>query len=621
MNYAATWPMRVFSRHLDAATGVATALGIVAVLVVATILGDAALGQLTLWLVESLLALSLVVVWGHAGIFSLGQSALYGIGAYAFGVIAVNFTDAVFLPWALLGAACVAGLMAGVLGYFVFYGRVSQLSVSIITLAFTMVAFAVLNSLADPRYAIGTAVLGGYNGMVGIPMFRLGGSASAPLTTREVFLTIGTLVVLLTGMVALLLRSPFGRIVAAIRSNDKRAELLGIDVRRYRLLVFMFGGALAGIGGGLYAGWSSFVSPGLFGLQPAVLVIIWVLVGGRSHVLGAVVGTLIVEGLTSWLGGSQGQYSPIYLGIVLILVVLFAPNGLLGAALSRMTRLPASSPAKVEGNPPAARSVRFDPSAILACLKMDSTPGRADKTGQTLAVSSLRKKFGGFTAVDGVDMEFPPRSIHCIIGPNGAGKSTLFAMLVGMVRPTTGRIEFGGKRLNRVAPFRRARLGIGIKLQTASVFHELSARENLWIAAYSVDANRANADFIASNLLKAFGLEADADAPASTLSHGKQQWLEIAMVAARRPSVLLLDEPTAGMSAEETSRTAELVKSLATAASVVVIEHDMAFVRQLDAPTAVLHLGRLLMAGTLADVQASDEVRQIYLGSAAHAQA
>lgn len=621
MNRPTTWMRRAFSRHPNTAMGVATALGIVAMMAGAATLGDGALGQLTLWLIESLLALSLILVWGHAGIFSLGQSALYGIGAYAFGVVAINLTNAVFLPWALLGAACIAGLTSGVIGYFVFYGRVSQLSVSIITLAFTMVAFAVLNSLADPKYAIGTAVLGGYNGMVGIPLFRLGGAASKPLTAPQVFLTVGTLVVILTAAVALVLRSPFGRVIAATRSNDNRAELLGIDVRRYRLVVFVLGGILAGIGGGLYAGWSSFVSPGLFSLQPAVLVIIWVLVGGRSNILGAIVGTLIVEGLTSWLGGSQGQYSPIYLGIALILVVLFAPNGLLGTLQSWTTRLPPASPPDTESHQAGEESTHLAPSAILARLVDGPGAAQAGETDRTLTVSGLRKTFGGFTAVDGVDLEFPPRSIQCIIGPNGAGKSTLFALLVGIVRPTTGQINFGGRRLNRIAPFRRAHLGIGIKLQTASVFYELSARENLWIAAYSLYANSKRANFVASNLLEAFGLEADSDEPANILSHGEQQWLEIAMVAARRPSVLLLDEPTAGMSAEETSRTAALVKSLATTASVVVIEHDMAFVRQLNAPTTVLHLGRQLMAGTLENVQASDEVRQVYLGSEAHVEA
>lgn len=595
--------------------------GVAAVLIISAAASNAVLDQLTLWLIQSILALSLVVVWGRGGIFSLGQSALYGMGAYAFGVAAVNLADTVFMPWALLCAVVIAALTAGVIGYFIFYGRVSQLSVAIITLAFTMVAYAVLNSLADPKYAIGGAVLGGYNGMVGIPMPRLGGAQSAMLGPQQIFVAVGLSVVALTALVSLLLRSPFGRLNAAIRDNESRAELLGIDVRKYRLLLFVFGGALAGLGGGMYAGWSSFVSPELFSLQPAILVIIWVLVGGRVHLLGAIVGTLVVEGLTSWLGGSQGQYAPIYLGIALIGVVLFAPAGLLGTVQSlwRNGRKKDVSAAK-------APTARLNFAAQEARVGAASAPVRGDDTsglaaGDTLVVSGLRKTFGGFHALSGVDLGFAPRMVHCIIGPNGAGKSTFFAALVGIIRPTAGDIFLGDQRLNRVAMFRRARLGIGIKLQAASVFPDLSTQENLWIAAYSRYADAERADRAAAELLHTFGLAADASTPAGTLAHGKQQWLEIAMVAAREPRIILLDEPTAGMSVEETRQTAALVKALAAKATVIVIEHDMAFVRELDAPTSVLHLGRLLITGTIADIQASDEVRRVYLGEEAHAQA
>lgn len=222
--------------------------------------------------------------------------------------------------------------------------------------------------------------------------------------------------------------------------------------------------------------------------------------------------------------------------------------------------------------------------------------------------------------MDGLDLRFAPRTIHSIIGPNGAGKSTLFALLVGTERPSEGKIMFGQRHLNRLPPFRRARLGIGIKLQTASVFTELSAEENLWIAGYSLHHRRRAADRVAADMLSTFDLVADANVAANALSHGRQQWLEIAMVAARRPSVILLDEPTAGMSIEETSRTVDLVKSLAAAASIVVIEHDMAFIHQLGAEVTVLHLGRKLMTGTLTELKNSDEVRSIYLGGGVHAE-
>jgi ABC-type uncharacterized transport system ATPase subunit len=193
-------------------------------------------------------------------------------------------------------------------------------------------------------------------------------------------------------------------------------------------------------------------------------------------------------------------------------------------------------------------------------------------------------------------------------------------MLMGTYRPTDGEIMLGDRWLNRVAPFRRARLGIGIKLQTASIFDELTTRENLWVAGYSLHHRRKEADSEATDLLETFGLTEHADAPASTLSHGQQQWLEIAMVTARKPSVILLDEPTAGMSVDETASTVSLIKALAASASVVVIEHDMEFVGQLEVPITVLHLGRQLMKGTLAELQASGEVRSVYLGGEARAQ-
>ncbi len=601
--------------------GVWPILGVLVVLAASAGFSDSILDQLSLWMIESLLALSLVLVWGRAGIFSLGQSALYGIGAYAFGVVAVNLSGSLFLPWALLSAAVIAGLVAATLGYFIFYGRVSELSVAIITLAFTMVSYTILNSLSAPRYAIGSAKLGGYNGMIGIPQFQLGGPGSTPFTTQQVFITVGILVVVLTTAVALLLRSPFGRVISAIRSNDIRTELLGLDVRRYRLLTFILGGLLAGFAGGLYAAWSSYVSPGLFTLKPAVLVIIWVLVGGRSYVLGAIVGTLIIEALTSFLGGSSGQYSPIYLGIVLIVVVLFAPDGLFGALRSMMKWLRRlRTPASDSVSPETGTTGIPGSSASLTQVGQAPNEGGGGNIDQTLKVSGLRKTFGGFTAVDGVDLSFSPRSIHCIIGPNGAGKSTLFAMLMGTYRPTDGEIMLGDRWLNRVAPFRRARLGIGIKLQTASIFDELTTRENLWVAGYSLHHRRKEADSEATDLLETFGLTEHADAPASTLSHGQQQWLEIAMVTARKPSVILLDEPTAGMSVDETASTVSLIKALAASASVVVIEHDMEFVGQLEVPITVLHLGRQLMKGTLAELQASGEVRSVYLGGEARAQ-
>lgn len=569
--------------------------------VVALTMVDPQLDQMSLWAAQSMLALSLIIVWGRGGMFSLGQSGLYAVGAYAFGVVAVNLADSTYLPWALLAALVVTAAVALVIGYFTFYGAVSELNVAIITLAITLVTYSVLNNLGDPKYAIGNAKLGGYNGLSGIPLLRFGGPESDALTKQQTFVLLGCLAVLMTGLVCVVMASPFGRVLNAVHSNDQRAGLLGYDVRRYRLLAFVLGGVVAGWGGALFAAWGSYVSPSLFTLQPAILVIIWVLVGGRSYLLAAVVGTFLVQSMTRTLGGTQGEYAPIILGFALIVIVMVAPHGLLGL-VSRI---------------PALRKLAPKPAIVEAAPAPES---RAETTGPSLRVAGLRKNFGGLAAVDGVDLDIPGKGIHCLIGPNGAGKSTLFGLLSGAHRPSDGIITLGGVPLRGLPPHRRARLGLGIKIQTASVFEDLTVRENLWLAAYSL--NRANrvASRDAQRLLNEFDLSGKAEQQVATLSHGQQQWLEIAMVAARRPLVLLLDEPTAGMSREEARRTATLVRRLAQQSSVVVIEHDMSFVRDLDADITVLHLGRVLATGGLAELETSETIRAVYLG-AEHAQA
>lgn len=595
-----TAPMRIAGTSLG---------GMCLVMICAFGLVDAQLDRLTLWLVQSLLALSLVVVWGRAGIFSLGQSALYGVGAYAFGMAAINLRDEPYLPTALLVATGATVFVAALIGVLIFYGNVSELNVAIITLALTLATYAILNNLANPRFAIGNAKFGGYNGLIGIPLLRFGDASTSPISPQHIFILMGLTVVLITSLVAALLAAPFGRVLAAVRCNPRRAELLGYDVRKLRLLGFTLGGALAGLAGALFAATSSYASPGLFTLQPAILVIIWVLVGGRSHVLAGVVGTLVVQGLSSWLGGSQGQYSPIYLGAALILIVLIAPQGLLGGWQVLWLRFAPRAPIEKIAAPATKPAPAAAASSTVPLLR-----------GQDVHLRKLSKSFGGFTAVDGVDLDFTSSGIHCLIGPNGAGKSTLFALLVGTIRPTGGRITMGYNDIDKLLPHQRARRGVGIKMQTASIFDDLSVAENLWLATYSTRTGRRAANAAVPALLKQFELEPFAADSAGSLPHGRQQWLEIAMVAARRPSLLLLDEPTAGMTRDEATRTADLVTRLSKHSTVVVIEHDMHLVRELDPKITVLHLGKVLARGSLGELEKSDDVRSIYLGGGhAHA--
>jgi branched-chain amino acid transport system ATP-binding protein len=228
----------------------------------------------------------------------------------------------------------------------------------------------------------------------------------------------------------------------------------------------------------------------------------------------------------------------------------------------------------------------------------------------------VSKSFGGLFAVNGVDLAIAEREIHCLIGPNGAGKSTLFKLIVGTYAPSAGSILFGGADVTYMPAFARVARGMSIKMQTPSVFRALSVRQNLHIALqHHVQLRRIPDE--EERLLMLLGLQTDAAKPAGELAHGQQQWLEIGMALALRPRLLLLDEPTAGLSPDETFRTGELIQRLnADGATVLVVEHDMTFVRQIATNVTVLHLGKVFARGTIEEIIANRDVEEIYLGSA-----
>ena len=233
---------------------------------------------------------------------------------------------------------------------------------------------------------------------------------------------------------------------------------------------------------------------------------------------------------------------------------------------------------------------------------------------EILKTTAVAKTFGGLAAVSGVDFSVDEGEIHCLIGPNGAGKSTLFKLIVGTCAPTAGTIAFRGENITGMQPSARVRRGMSIKMQTPSIFRELPVRQNIQIA---LQHHVATADLAREEerLLALLELSADATKLAGTLAHGQQQWLEIGMALALRPKLLLMDEPTAGMSTEETYKTGELIKSLnAEGMTVLVVEHDMAFIRQIAQRVTVLHFGKVFARGSIGEIIADPRVAEIYLG-------
>ncbi|HEX7951711.1 MAG TPA: ABC transporter ATP-binding protein [Burkholderiales bacterium] len=233
-----------------------------------------------------------------------------------------------------------------------------------------------------------------------------------------------------------------------------------------------------------------------------------------------------------------------------------------------------------------------------------------------LETRGLKKYFGGLFATNGVDIKVEPGEIRCLIGPNGAGKSTLFKLILGTYEPTAGSILFDGEDITGLRSHSRVQRGLSIKFQVPGIFHALSVEQNLRIALQRTVEYAARNDEI-DRLLGLLDLAHQRGELAGNLSHGQQQWLEIGMAIACRPKLLLLDEPTAGMSPEETFKTGELVKHLnAQGMTVIVIEHDMTFVRQIATRVTVLHFGRIFDEGTLDDIVKNEDVIRIYLGKA-----
>jgi ABC-type branched-subunit amino acid transport system permease subunit len=292
--------------------------------------------QMTVFVTMAMYALSQGFVWGYAGIMSFGQASFLGLGAYAYAVGALNFGDT---TWAIALAMLVPAAFAALLGYFMFYGRISDAYIGVITLTVSVILFELVNSTSGDQYRIGQAALGGFNGIPAVPAINIPGEPGDPLDPIGVwYVTMGLLIavyVLLRAVVA----SRFGRVVIAIRENETRATLLGYDPRLYKLLAFTLSAAIAGLAGCLYVNWGAFISPTIFGLPMSAEVIIFVLVGGLGTLVGPILGAIGLQYLIT-LAGTQEVVNPnLGLGIVLVGFVLLVPQGVVPLLRDRLLRV------------------------------------------------------------------------------------------------------------------------------------------------------------------------------------------------------------------------------------------------------------------------------------------
>ncbi len=303
--------------------------------------------QMTVFAAMAMLALSQGFIWGYGGIMSFGQTAFFGVGGYTYAVAVMNMGDST-VP--VLLSVLLPALFAALLGYFMFYGRISDAYIGVITLTVTVILFNVVNSTAGDFYTIGNAPLGGFNGMPSVPPLNFPNDPATPLDPEQAWYAAMGALILVYVLLRAILASRFGRVVVAIRENETRARLLGYDTRLYKLVVFAIGGGVAGLAGCLYTNWGSFISPTVFGLATSAQVLIYVLVGGLGTLLGPILGAVGIQYLISLIGTQEAVNANLVLGVVLVVFVLLVPQGLIPVVQALFRRVPGlhgGRPAKI----------------------------------------------------------------------------------------------------------------------------------------------------------------------------------------------------------------------------------------------------------------------------------
>ena len=553
--------------------------------------GDFWAYQLGLLYLYAIAALGIGVCWGRAGFLPLGQGTFFGLAAYLSGLALIELDGSAWLIVLLPLAACASGLLAFLIGVLVFRRRgESGPYFSMITLALSLLAYQVANNWES--------VTGGFNGLKGIPGLPGLDSYTAAYEVAAVALAVSAFAV------AWLYRAPLGVLWAGLAHNERRVVLFGFDANRLKAVAFGVSGLLAGIGGALYAPQQGLVTPQLCGFGLSADLVIWAAVGGRFRLLGPVLGAVLVGALSSGLR-DRFPFWEIAIAIVFIAVVLLFPQGLIGV-FAPLERRFGRRPVPAPGIP---------------------VPVRIDPVGAArLVVENVRVRVGEVTILDGLSLSLERPGIYCVIGPNGAGKTSTFNMLSGELATQAGRVSFDGQPLARLATHRIMRLGIGRKFQIPSVFPALAIADNVAIALWSARATwldllrprlRRWSSPVLEELRTRYPFLADAGRTAAELSHGERQILELSMALLGEPRLLLLDEPCAGLSPQETAQVIAVIRwaSERRAATVVVIEHDMSLVRELAEHVFVLHNGSLLAEGTVSEIPGNVAVKAIYVGA------
>ena len=544
------------------------------------------------WVLVS--GLNLVV--GFAGQIAIGWVALLTLGAYTTSVLAAGNVTPEFSPYLALTIAAVVGAMFGlIIG-------LPALRLRTFYFAITTLGFATIVTQVALAWQ---SVTGGGVGVPG-PIFP------EPFASQWGFyyFCFG-LAAICTWMTANLAASRFGRALTAIRDAEVAAEASGISKPALLVPVFLFSGAVAAVSGGLFASLQSYITPDAFTLDLSVLFFIAILIGGRGSILGPVLGTILLTVLPE-LAAPLVAWSTFLYAVLLLVIVLVIPGGI-AELLDFKNRRPLAS----------GRAIIPRPDLLKQLLDVPRDAG-------ALTLEQVALSFGGVKAIDGVYLEIRAGQVHGLIGPNGSGKTTILNVISGYYVQQHGTVRLNGAALPVLARHRRAHMRIARTFQTPRIVGSASVLENVMIGG-TIDGegtfvesllslpryrrDEATLRATASLALAVVGLERLAQVRADRLQHSELRFTEIARALMLRPAFLLLDEPAAGLSAEEIERLGALLLAIAGAGTgVLVVEHHPDLIFDICHHVTVLNLGKLLAAGTPADIRSHREVVNAYLG-------
>jgi branched-chain amino acid transport system permease protein len=528
----------------------------------------------------------LSVVLGLCGQINLAQAAFFGLGAYAVGI---GTSDYHISYWICLAGGCVIALAAGaLLGMSTL--RLGGHYLAMVTISFQqIVTLVMINTIWLTHGPDGVSNIG----------------RPALFESSQSYLGFCVGMLALVGyFVWHLPDTRLGRAMRAVRDNELAAGVVGIDVFRTKVSAFGLSAILGGLAGGLFAGGFAYVSPDQFSFAESVVFLTMSLLGGVASPIGSAIGTGLLILIPEWLRflkSVPGLYLAIY-GLSVILIIRYMPDGIWGFVNIATKRWWAKA--------------RVHAAGLALQLKPATIGGN-----MVLEVKGLSKYFGGLKAVDDVDIEVRRGGVHALIGPNGSGKTTTLNVLSGLYKATAGRVLLDGTDVTDMPPHQRAAAGLGRTFQNIRLFRSMTALENVVIGAERPGNSLIGegADALTDRAMSALtfvGLGARANELISSFSYGHQRLIEIARALAANPTLLLLDEPAAGLNSSEKKDLHELLKRIAAQGlTILIIDHDMTLVSEAAQHITVLNFGRRIADGESMAVLRHPDVVSAYLGS------